>query len=85
MWEYQAACQAKINATILPIELSPCRSGQRNRAELFYIFPAMLVALAISVPKFFEIQADERWVVGKVTQKRKEAVPSSQKDEANYN
>ena len=64
MWEYQAACQAKINATILPIELSPCRSGQRNRAELFYIFPAMLVALAISVPKFFEIQADERWVDG---------------------
>ena len=36
------------------------RSGQRNRAELFYIFPAMLVAVAISVPKFFEIQAEER-------------------------
>ena len=38
------------------------RSGQRNRAELCYIFPAMLVAAAISVPKFFEISAETRWV-----------------------
>ncbi len=35
-------------------------SGQRNRAELYYILPAVIIAVAFNVPRFLETQAMER-------------------------